>query len=181
MVISIKDLSSLTFLAFCICIAFCLNVFTQENKCDLQLQVFEYQNNGDELKINNATAIVYSFGKDRKKIKATGKDNVSFFAALKPGIYSAEVIEDGYRKSVRRIYLDCSLANKDGLVTKRVSLWKGNAKETIHVIEDEDYNKVSEKVPFNDLALKLKDSDYPPAARAVRASGVVEALVTIDE
>jgi TonB family protein len=161
---------------------FCsINVFAQKNKCGLQLDVFQYQNNGEELKINNSKAAAYFIEGDKKKINATTNNDMPFFANLKEGIYSVEVTESSHKKSVRRVYLDCSLLNKEGLVKKRVSLFKGNPKEFVHIIEDDDYNKVSEKIPFNDLAIKMGKAEYPSSARIAHASGVVGVFITIDE
>lgn len=156
--------------------------YAQEKKCGLQLDIFEYGENGNELEISNATAKLYFFNKKGvKKIDGATKNESLVFTNLNEGIYNAEINEKNYKTSVRRLYLDCGSLSADGFVKKRISLWRGSPKEQIQVIEDTDYNKVSEKIPLNDLALKLQKPDYPPAARAVRATGIVEILIMIDE
>jgi TonB family protein len=175
-----KFLTKFILFALCIAINCSGSIFAQARRCNLQLDVFEYQDQKEDLKINNSTTTLYFFDKDRKKINAN-QNSFTFFANLEEGMYSVEVIADTYKKSVRRIYLDCGSTNKEGLVRKRISMWKGSPKELVNIIEDDDYNKVSDKIPFNDLASKVKKADYHPAARAVRASGVVAILIIVDE
>jgi TonB family protein len=168
----------------------------QSNTCNLQLEVIEKPESGDEKEtpIKNAAASFID-PESKKVIKATLKDEHPLFRNLRSATYRISIAKHGYKTTIKNFDLDCVLADASGSVTEVIFMWKGKENETMEISRRNsatagattDYprsstDSSSSVVEIGSVvarALKLVKPQYPPAANG--ASGVVRVQVMIDE
>ena len=171
-------------------------VLAQTNSCNLQLNVYKYQENPaiePEL-IKNVSASLKNI-KSQKEIKPALQNEIPYYANVPVGTYQAAVLLKDYKITTKEIELTCELADEKNSVTENLFLWKGNPKETmemtggVFVIADDSLSDKFQKNSTTENKTEVIDGKipylaqpvYPPAAKAVRARGTVQVQVTIDE
>ena len=186
------NLFSIVFTVFLLSIANLSAITAQTKTCDLQFEVFQFPKAGDkeEIKINDVKAALIRLD-NLKKEDAKNSNNTLRFSSLEEfpsgqsqATYRLAVKRNGYKTTFKSFRLDCSKANEKNLVSKTVYLIEGNSKERTHFIDEGDLKPIAEigHVGVDDLILKYSQpSMYPPAAKAVHASGVVLVVVGINE
>jgi len=155
----------------------------------------------------SATALNKTTGKTYSGTYLLG--NV-YFEDIPKGLYSITVRKPGFKTTVQTHRFSCDSAY-DGFDFSDILVFRGNAKEIVKreqpntipprdptrytVKGDRDFSNTVNSIPprtrpvprqisggvLNGKALALPKPPYPPAARAVRASGAVSVAVIIDE
>ena len=188
-----------TFLIIILFIVFAFSAFAQTTSCNLQLDVYKFQDNveTDPQEIKKVSALLQ---KDNSKttVKSVLQSEKPYFENLPAGNYNTIISMNGYKVTTKEINLDCSSANETNTVSEILFLWEGNTKERVKmnggtfVAVGEKSDQSKELLPSNDSkpeekgevtgkAAYLPQPAYPPAARAVKATGVVQVEVLINE
>lgn len=174
--------------------SFAIVNYSQTNTCDLTLQFFDRDATG---LLGNVNAKLIKF-ESKKQYKVTNISDSLIYSGLNSGIYQVELNKKGYKKKIKKFLVDCSFIDNSNKVFENVYLWKGNSKEVVKLDStnitnsfalsksDDSSRNTSFSVdknakPINDSSINLVRPPYPPAAKAVRASGQVNVQVTIDE
>jgi TonB family protein len=150
--------------------------------------------------IADATATASNI-KTKQIFKSVSIDRTPHFIDIPGGLYKVLIRKVGYKRTLREINVDCSYIDAKGRFSEIVFLHRGNVKELFVdnsvVIGSTTFGpsdfpspppkstpvgpkKVSLGV-LNGRATRLVLPVYPPAAKAVRASGAVNVSVYIDE
>ncbi len=176
-----------------------LSLSAQSDSCDLQLNIYKYQKNPavEPEQIKNVTAILENSESQRKINADFQNEMIPFFTNLPKGTYTATISMKGYKVTTKEIKLICETEQSQSLIIENMFLWNGNPKDTVKMFEtlftDSSNNEItSAKLPenvskekktktTNGRATYLPQPDYPPAAKAIRASGAVRVQITIDE
>lgn len=171
-----------------------LNCNAQVNPCNLQLNVLEFGSNGlTEKNIINDTKSVLTDLISNKTIKSVPLTKKPTFANLSSNKYKIDISKVGFQRRIKEIEVDCDLADETGTVFETVFLWKGNPNEVtkinseLYTVSNDNSDSQAVKVEntgdtkTDGKAFKFVTPKYPPAARAVGASGEVKVQVTIDE
>lgn len=173
------------FAAFILVIGCCLSVLSQ-NKCNLQIGVYEFKDDGssEEFPVKDAKITLVST-KTGKPFKISQNTDNSTFTDIDEGEYKISVEKEGFKKNLSVLPTDCSITDAQNTVTNIVFLWKGNPKETMTFGESGQpvagYDVAKGGEPINKGAVLLVKPEYPAAARAVGATGAVNVQVTINE
>ncbi len=171
-------------------IFFVNNFNAQTTVCNLQIDVFEF-NNGFRLRdynIENVNAILTDLATE-KTVKSGEVAKTPLFNNLTAGNYRIEIIKNGYQRRIKEFELLCNNIESIQTISKPLFLQKGDSKEitkfeakSFTVKDDNSQDKFeSSKSIVNSKSRSLVSPNYPAAARAVRASGAVNVQVTIDE
>jgi TonB family protein len=164
-------------LIFSLVVLSAANAVAQDVRCPLRLEVV--QNDG-QTKIENTEAVITNL-KTANRTKAKMQNGMPYFADLVEGSYSVTVSKKDYKSTIKRIRIICPAFKNTSEVSQDVLMWSGSPKEKVHFIDYSYERGFFDEVFVNDLALKLVRPEYPPAARAVRATGTVVVKVTVDE
>jgi TonB family protein len=155
----------------------------------------------DGILVKGTTATAMSY--DTKKLyRAVLKDGMPFFPQLTNGGYEISMSKAGFKKSVGGIPIECKLATD----ILEVPVSKGDSKEVFDITvrltvglqtrlltaeEEKLLSSDNEKERLkghakiqgilNFDAVYLEKPQYPAAAQAIRASGVVTVQITVNE
>lgn len=161
-----------------------------QDKCDLQIKVYEFRENGDSESFPAKDYKIKLITADTKKSVKTRKigEDVAV-SGVNEESYIATISKDGFQKTEDKISLDCSLADMQNTATEIIFLWKGDSKKTFKTYSEKSYgtkgfvakNPNSDNGVLNNGAITLGRPEYPRAARYVRASGAVNVQVLINE
>ena len=186
----IVKLLPVIFSVFLFCIFFLNTAQAQIKTCDVQFEVFQSPEEGSSevVKVDNVKAVLTRLDNYKRKNADQSNGALRFLSLedfpsdLTQATYRLTLKKDGYKTTYKSFRLDCIRANEKNLVSKTVFLFKGNSKEKVHLI-DEELKSIPEigRVDDNDLALKLVQPNYPPAAKAVHASGAILVVIGINE
>ncbi len=168
--------------------------FAQINSCDLQLNVYKFQDDpAIEPEIVKSVTVSLENTKSRAKIKAAMQNEMPYFSNLLNGTYQATVSMKGYKSTIKEIELTCEIINEQNTAFENIFLWNGNETETVKMFgtlftvgESQERafaadSKTNKTEAVNGKAAYLPQPVYPPAARAVKASGAVQVQVMLDE
>ena len=162
---------------------------------------------GDHL--NGITASAINLKSKKRYVSVPVKGGLRFFGDVPEGTYRVTVGKIGYKTTIYDLALSCDEA-VEGVVSHSVRLWKGNPKLFVREVIGPPDRTSSERLPIvvgntdtnsvtipprrqgpvprtvsggvlNGNAVSLPKPAYPPAARAVGASGAVTVQVLIDE
>ncbi|MBS1792866.1 MAG: energy transducer TonB [Acidobacteria bacterium] len=186
---------------------FVTTVTAQSRVCAVKMEVTR---NGSETKINGAAATATN-QTTKRLYRSTLKAGMPYFARLPEGAYRFAVSKTGYQKSVDELSVECSeqtisfgielVKGSPAKIVRSSEVLKAPPlrRETSGGVEDdrgttestgryETTPTVSGSGPrvvsggvLNGKSTNLVKPAYPPAARAVKASGPVNVEVTIDE
>ena len=180
--------------------------------CDLQLLAFEDKLGGrpgdgarrvienETTWLNGATAVARRVP-SKTIIHSYSIDDTPVFSDLKDGTYKVTVSRDGYRSMKKSFTIDCSRADKAGVLNKSFNLNFGDSHEPAETnrrvdvmtkmgsVDTDTPPLPVRKVPsrtvsggvLNGKATVLPKPVYPPVARAVKAGGACSVQVLIDE
>lgn len=181
----------------------CLPALSQ-NKCNLQIGVYEFKEDGssEDFPVNDAAMNLVNT-ETKKSLKASANTEIT------DGSYELTVSKNGFQKTIERFSVECSLAGEENSFQQIVFLWKGDPKTTFvfpavtsgmyresnkakadatfntEAAKTEgttgELNKTKDDAPLNSGAVVLGKPEYPKAALAVRATGTVNVQVTINE
>lgn len=177
-----------------------LTTFTavaQENRCDFKVNVFEPE---EIIRLIEAKVSIKSL-ESNTILDTDTRFEPFIFRNMPEGDYEITVIKDNFKQSVQKVKLNCKQADSERGNSFGVILEKGNPTEKMVVDKrNEKLNStlVLKAIParspeeslkkfaevnnlLNHKAVSLGKATYPPAAKAVRAAGVVFVEVTIDE
>jgi TonB family protein len=153
--------------------------------CNLNIGVYKFAAAPTEELIENV-AIELRNGKTRKTVRPVSKQRNGYFENLAMGQYKLTLKKEGFKRTLGDIYLTCEYAWL-GTVEEVRFLWEGDPKQTV------DMTTLASKYPGGTM-YRLKDGSdaatkatylpkpaYPPAARAIRATGRIEVQVLINE
>lgn len=183
-------------------VALC-SVQASSQSCGL---LIEASPDGSETPIKGVFATVIS--RETSRIyKSVFKQGLPYFAKLPEGDYKLTLKKVGYKQTIDNVTISCDEA-EDGIFTTYATLWRGSTAETVDLASrpvkemrldritrlgsmDADTSsalpapkpppKVVSGGVLNGKAISLPLPEYPPAARAVRASGACSIQVLIDE
>jgi TonB family protein len=165
--------------------------------CDVQLKIYDVETlrGANPVQLENVKIVVKnSAGKTVKPSKTTA----NLYEKISSGDYEIVATLAGYKTSVEKFSPWCPAESVPPVAASEyVFMWKGDPKEKMDrtsaprgVFQVSGASNVesgvrsagnSEPGIVNGKAAKLVIPSYPPAARAVRASGAVNVQVTIDE
>ncbi|HEX8567089.1 MAG TPA: TonB family protein [Pyrinomonadaceae bacterium] len=172
-----------------------ISVLGQNNICSLQLNVLEF-NLDKQIQNADNVKVILKEEDSKKAIEASSFSQMPQFTNLTAGKYKVELIKDGAKRREKTIELDCNLADKNGITHTNIYLWGKDIKEFsnnkrggVQFVQGDstvEFSKAncpnnSDKCELNKGAIDLVAPAYPPAARAVNASGIVNVQATIDE
>lgn len=137
--------------------------------------------------------------KTKKISQSVLVNRVPYFGNLEEGKYEITITNPEYKKTKEFIELSCADVDVDNKFCKSVFLHKGSVSETVFARPRGNFivgepesggegylpppppKRPISKGVINGKAISLPKPPYPAAARAVRASGVVNVQVLIDE
>ena len=187
-----KLVSKLKFSVIFLAIVFVTNSQAQTPVCNLQINTFELETDGkfQGKSIGDITAFLNDRS-SKKEFKPSFLMSDISFINLVSGEYAVELKKDGYQRRLKKINLDCGIAEL-GTVSKAIFFQKGNSKEitgfnpTIFSIAESkteglQSEKLSNNSTVNGKAIKFVTPVYPAAAKSLSVVGEVRVKVLIDE
>lgn len=169
--------------------------FSQTIPCELNIKVFDI----DSVSTLSDLNIKFTKFETKQIYKASETPDSLVFSSLNSGIYQIELSKKGYKRKIKKFFVDCGFADSSNKFFENIFLWKGNSKDIIKLDstniagsfslgEENSANRENtafvvegKNEPLNNKATNLIRPNYPPAARAVWATGAVSVQVTIDE
>jgi TonB family protein len=170
-------------------------VLAQTQTCSLELSVLEFQKDQPAAEKPVAGAVAVLTDSKGKTIEASIFEGMPQFTALSEEKFTIIVSKVGFNKTVKEVNVDCTGLDENGSLSEIFFLFKGDSKQ-IHKMTAFQFVQGVKEEPAN---LNVKQADavsqgilnrkstnlvkpaYPPAARAVNASGAVNVQVTINE
>jgi hypothetical protein len=185
------------FAALTLSIGACLPIAAQrktiptQNKCNLQISVYEFKEDGssEEFPVRDAKITLVNT-KTGKSLKIDQDANAPILTNVGAEEFQLTVSKEGFKKTSRIFSNECSFLDEQNTYSLIAFLWKGDSKQTV------DYEKLAnskgryynvgssktvEEKPLNNGAVSLGRPKYPSAAQAVGAAGAVNVQVTINE
>jgi TonB family protein len=177
--------------------------------CVLKVRAWEAYSDRDSTDdVSNRKSALSGFSstvvneKSQRIYKGVYAEDYAFYEDIPPGSYNIKVTKPGFKTTVQSHNFMCSYA-ADGVDFVDVLLYRGSPKQIVNgkepgqskvvVLNDRDgpptqphifLNPPRKTVSggvLNGKAVYLPDPNYPPAARAVGASGAVQVQVLINE
>ena len=192
-----NKLRQITFGIFFLFLLSPLPAFSQENKCNLKIKVLESE---DAISIIQVDLTVRNLKSD-VSFNNEGQISEFVFFNLSEGDYEIVASKENFKLSVDKFSLACKDFDRDGYKVKVIVLRAGDSREKVETDDRDSVNqpgvlkviprrgsdterlKKFEKINnlLNSYATYLGKPDYPKAAKAVKAAGVVFVQITIDE
>lgn len=174
-----------------------VTAFPQENKCNLKIRVLESE---DAISIIQANITVRNL-KTNNSFSNEGQISEFVFFNLPEGDYEIVTVKENFKQSIDKFRLVCKDFAQDGYKVKVVLLQAGDSKERVEIDDRDivdksgvftvigtDQNKEERLKKFekinnllNSKATYLNRPDYPKAAQAVKAAGIVFVQITVNE
>lgn len=167
--------------------------------CQVQIRIYPIEALKEEspAPLNGAKVVLKNAA--GKTIESAAESD-HLYSGLPAGDYQARATLSGYKTTGKAFRIECdnSWMPADTVFAEHIFLWKGDPKETVDGAEkfrgvfavaaaDSTGKAATAGVAtdpasiINGKARRLVKPTYPPAARAVRASGAVGVQVTVDE
>ncbi len=178
------NLIKLSIFVFAFLIFGCVSAYSQ-NKCSLKIDVYEFKEDGsaEQFPVKDAK-IVLKTGSNSTKVRNT---NGAFIATdLIEGSYDVAISKKNFKKSEKKISIDCGAADFQNMVTEIAFLWKGPSDQTINMNPNvlgvtRVKSLQSDESDINGKAISLGRPRYSSALRLARANGKVMVEVLINE
>lgn len=192
-----NKLRQITFGIFFLFFLSAFTAFSQENKCNLKIKVLESE---DAISIIQVDLTVRNL-KTNVSFNSEGQISEFVFFNLSEGDYETITSKKNFKQSVDKFSLTCKDFDQDGYKVKVVVLRAGDSQEKVETDIRDSVNepgklevlarwkskterlKKFEKINnlLNSNATYLGKPNYPKAAKAAKAAGVIFVQITIDE
>lgn len=165
------------FLFFAIAAAAVSNSNGQDNSCNLQLKISEFNLSKQNIPVENVDLVLKNL-KTGKKKSFTSLPSVSDFEDLSSGKYKVEIKAEDYKRRVKEFFVDCSFADENKVFFENINLWKDNSKNTdkINLPDSSAQKEVVTKEELSNIEENKKPKDI-----SSKNSHKVEVEITIDE
>ena len=156
-----------------------------QTKCDLQFGVYEFKADGssEQFPVKDSKLTLVD-PKTNKSLETSLNGDFPSVRDLVEGDYQVTVTRGGFKKTAKKFVFNCGYSNEQNVTSEIVFLWVGTPEQTFEQGFGEGNIPVSIAGPSGSKVVQpvsLVRPEYPPAAMAVRAKGVVQIEVTINE
>lgn len=156
--------------------------------CNLQFDIFDLNGEQPTKAIENVKTVLTDLA-TKQTTESSVHSKTPSFTNLTSGKYKIEIIKDGYQRRIKEFELSCKKIDEIVTTSKVLYLQKGDVKKVtkfdsaVFSAKDvgKEFKSASSNSGINSNAKIIAKPKYPAAARAVKATGVVEVQVTLDE